>query len=103
MVWLLSELIDEFCRNGHRLPAGNRANAVSVRPGCETWLHACRRDSFVALGSKSAIGVEQWHDKAGTRRSCAQSVSLTINSTRLRPLLRNEQLFADVEIIFNRN
>lgn len=55
MVWLLSELIDEFCRNGHRLPAGNRANAVSVRPGCETWLHACRRDSFVALGGKSAI------------------------------------------------
>lgn len=53
--YLLSILIDGLFRNGHRLPAACRAVAVPVRPGCETWLNACRHDSFAASGIRSGM------------------------------------------------
>lgn len=76
MVWLLSVLIDQFYGNGYRLPAGYRASAVSVRPGCEIWLRdlVARPDCMHAdvthllLQVVDLPRVEQWHDKAGTRR-----------------------------------
>lgn len=86
VVWLLSVLIDEYYRNGHRLPA-----AYSQRRFSETWLHTCRHDSFVAPGDRSSIRVEQWHDKAGTRKqkSYIQVCTLTFSGSRLlRILLR---------------
>lgn len=74
VVLLLSVLIDEFYRNGQRMPAGYKGSAISMRPGCKTWLHACRRYSFVASGSRCAIWVEQWHDKGVAKGSWTQTV-----------------------------
>lgn len=66
MVCLMSGLIDEFCRNGHTLPAGLRGFSVT-----RLWDLVARTHSWliVAPGGQSAIWVEQWHDKAGTSQS----------------------------------
>lgn len=52
-----------------------------VRPGCT---HA---DVTHSLLEAVNLPYEQLHEKAGTRRGCAQAVSLTITSARLRMFL----------------